>query len=120
VFSIWDRLFGSLAEVDPEKIGLKGETPQDFINLVKFGFITRPEPAVTGINLDAMIAEAAYYLAEKRNFRPGQDLNDWLEARGQIIYMIYNDRKLQLKRRGEHQRRYFNWLHLPMHLDFKH
>ena len=27
-----------------------------------------------------MISEAAYYLAAKRNFAPGADLNDWLEA----------------------------------------
>ena len=27
-----------------------------------------------------MIAEAAYYLAEKRNFRGGDPVNDWLEA----------------------------------------
>jgi hypothetical protein len=28
----------------------------------------------------AMIAEAAYYRAEKRHFAPGQELDDWLEA----------------------------------------
>ena len=27
-----------------------------------------------------MIAEAAYYLAEKRNFQGGDPVNDWLEA----------------------------------------
>jgi hypothetical protein len=27
-----------------------------------------------------MISEAAYYLAAKRNFAPGRDLDDWLAA----------------------------------------
>ena len=27
-----------------------------------------------------MISEAAYFLAEKRGFEPGQALHDWLEA----------------------------------------
>ncbi len=28
----------------------------------------------------AMIAEAAFYLAERRGFDPGHELDDWLEA----------------------------------------
>ena len=32
----------------------------------------------------AMIAEAAYYRAEKRGFAPGHDLEDWLEAEALI------------------------------------
>jgi hypothetical protein len=32
------------------------------------------------IDLDAQIAEAAYYLAAKRNFAPGGELDDWLQA----------------------------------------
>ena len=93
VLSVWDRLFGTLAELEPEKIGIKGDSPLDFINLVKFGFTTPPKTELTHVNLDAMIAEAAYYKAEKRNFSPGQDLNDWLEAKKEIIRMVYNDRK---------------------------
>jgi hypothetical protein len=31
-----------------------------------------------------MIATAAYYLAERRNFEPGHELDDWLEAERQI------------------------------------
>ncbi len=31
-----------------------------------------------------MIAEAAYYLAEKRGFTPGGELQDWLDAEAQI------------------------------------
>jgi hypothetical protein len=31
-----------------------------------------------------MVAEAAYYCAEKRGFAPGGELQDWLEAEAQI------------------------------------
>jgi hypothetical protein len=31
-----------------------------------------------------MIAEAAYYCAEKRGFEPGHELEDWLEAEAGI------------------------------------
>ena len=32
----------------------------------------------------SMIAEAAYYCAEKRGFAPGHDLDDWLAAEVEI------------------------------------
>ena len=35
----------------------------------------------------AMIAQAAYYRAEKRGFAPGHDLDDWLEAEALIEIM---------------------------------
>jgi hypothetical protein len=35
-------------------------------------------------DMDGMIATAAYYLAERRNFAPGHELEDWLEAEQQI------------------------------------
>lgn len=31
-----------------------------------------------------MVAEAAYYKAEKRGFAPGRELQDWLEAEREI------------------------------------
>ncbi len=32
-----------------------------------------------------MIQEAAYYLAEKRGFSPGHELEDWLRAKKQVL-----------------------------------
>jgi hypothetical protein len=32
-----------------------------------------------------MIEEAAYYIAEKRRFAPGHELEDWLKAKAQIL-----------------------------------
>jgi Protein of unknown function (DUF2934) len=32
----------------------------------------------------SMIAEAAYYLAKRRGFAPGHELDDWLAAEGEI------------------------------------
>ncbi len=34
--------------------------------------------------IDAMIAEAAYYKAEKRNFDDGFEMEDWLEAENKV------------------------------------
>lgn len=92
VLSIWDRLFGTLAELKPAEIGIQGSSPQDIINLIKFGFTRQTPPA---INLDAMIAEAAYYKAEKRGFSPGNDLRDWLEAKSEIIRLVYGEERIK-------------------------
>jgi DUF2934 family protein len=35
----------------------------------------------------AMIAEAAYYLAERRGFEPGHELEDWVAAEGEIQHL---------------------------------
>ncbi|HEY7377273.1 MAG TPA: DUF2934 domain-containing protein [Steroidobacteraceae bacterium] len=32
----------------------------------------------------SMICEAAYFLAERRNFCPGQEMEDWLQAEREI------------------------------------
>ena len=34
--------------------------------------------------LDRMIGEAAYYIAQQRGFEPGHELDDWLAAEAQI------------------------------------
>jgi hypothetical protein len=33
---------------------------------------------------EQMIAQAAYYRAQKRNFEPGRELEDWLEAEAEL------------------------------------
>jgi len=35
-----------------------------------------------------MIAEAAYYCAERRGFAPGGELQDWLDAEGQMTALL--------------------------------
>ena len=40
------------------------------------------EPA--GAERQQMVAVAAYYLAEKRNFEPGHELEDWLAAEAEL------------------------------------
>ena len=39
-----------------------------------------------------MIAEAAYYRAEQRDFQPGDPQQDWLEADAQIDQMLVGTR----------------------------
>jgi len=96
VFSLWDRLFSTLTEREPVEIGIKNDSPQTVLGLVKFGFTSaKPETAPAyemDLNLKAMIAEAAYYKAEKRAFTPGNELRDWLEAKREIIRMVYGDK----------------------------
>ena len=40
----------------------------------------------------AMIAEAAYYRAERRGFDAGNDIDDWLEAEAEIDGQLVGDR----------------------------
>lgn len=97
IFSMWDRLLGSLKPVEPAEIGIKGDSPQSLWGLIKFGF-KNYEPVTTipargvCINIHSMIAEAAYYRAEKRSFSPGHELYDWLEAKKEITRQIYGNK----------------------------
>ena len=45
---------------------------------------TPKDRAVDAQAREVMIAEAAYYCAEKRGFATGHELEDWLEAEAQI------------------------------------
>jgi len=94
VFSIWDRLFGTFTERKPLEIGIKNSSPQTVLGLLKFGFLSgNPVPVYElDMNLKSMIAEAAYYKAEKRAFKPGNELRDWLEAKREIIRMVYGEK----------------------------
>lgn len=97
VFSLWDRLFGTWIEAEPVQIGINNDSPQTVLGLVKFGFTpATPVPVYeTELDLKAMIAEAAYYKAEKRAFMPGNELCDWLEAKREIIRMVYGDKPVK-------------------------
>jgi len=48
-----------------------------------------PEQSV----IDKMVAEAAYYLAEKRNFAAGFEEEDWLKAKEQIMSKLLAAKK---------------------------
>ncbi len=47
-----------------------------------------PAPEATPEQRESMIAEAAYYRAEKRGFAPGATLEDWLAAEEEINALI--------------------------------
>ena len=83
VFSVWDRLFGTLAELEPKELGLENVPGHSLLDLVRFGVM--PPKASQPPTLQTMIAEAAYYRAEKRGFVPGYDQIDWLEAEKEIL-----------------------------------
>ncbi|MDD5267435.1 MAG: sterol desaturase family protein [Methylococcales bacterium] len=116
VLSLWDRLFGTLSELKSAEIGIKGSSPQDLINLIKFGFgFTLPTSStVKPINIDAMIAEAAYYKAEKRGFSPGNDIRDWLEAKREIIALVYGEHPVKNIFKRKHQHRFLKFMGFSM------
>jgi hypothetical protein len=41
--------------------------------------------APSAAQLQALIAEAAYYRAERRGFAPGRETEDWLAAEAEIM-----------------------------------
>ena len=45
---------------------------------------TFPEPMVSEEERQSMIAEAAYYRAERRGFQDGNPVEDWLAAEAEI------------------------------------
>ena len=114
VLSLWDRLFGTLEVLNPAEIGIKGNSPQDLVNLIKFGFTLPAPTSAQPVNLDAMIAVAAYYKAEKRGFYPGNDIRDWLEAKKEIIALVYGDKSVKNISTRKLQYNYFKFMSLTM------
>ncbi len=90
VMSIWDRLFGTLTEGEPEAIGIKNNGALGFVAQLKLGFtpnhpIIPVEPAFAAeVDAYAMIETAAYYKALHRQFSPGNEMDDWLQAEVEI------------------------------------
>nr|BAL55753.1 hypothetical conserved protein [uncultured Gammaproteobacteria bacterium] len=85
LFSLWDRLLGTLTEGEPARVGLRGVPPQTLLELFRLG------PSASTFDaeqLGQMIAEAAYYRAEKRGFVPGFELEDWLAAEREILARV--------------------------------
>lgn len=47
--------------------------------------IELPQSAPTSAELQTLIAQAAYYRAERRGFVPGGEVEDWLAAEAEIM-----------------------------------
>jgi hypothetical protein len=43
------------------------------------------EGEVPPVDIIGMIATTAYFIAEERNFEPGHELDDWLEAERRVL-----------------------------------
>lgn len=92
VFSLWDRLFRTLNEPRSVNIGLNNVKTLGFYELLKFGLLSdlsnAGRPSSQKLNpeaINSMIAEAAYYNAEKRGFVSGFEKSDWFEAEQQML-----------------------------------
>jgi hypothetical protein len=47
-----------------------------------------PASALNAEERDRLIAQAAYFRAEKRGFAPGSELQDWVEAEADVLRLI--------------------------------
>ena len=64
--------------------GVVGEVKNDDdLQITKSNLQQRDLPSQSG-NREARIAERAYWRAERRNFAPGHELEDWLHAEREI------------------------------------
>lgn len=45
-------------------------------------------PALNAQERDRLVAQAAYFRAEKRGFAPGFELQDWVEAEAEVLRLI--------------------------------
>lgn len=68
VLSVWDRLFGTLAELEPAAVGVDGSTERDLLGLIRCG-LTRQQQSGT-----------AKRTAERQGFRWASKRWDWLET----------------------------------------
>lgn len=48
----------------------------------------QPGPALNTQEREKLIAQAAYFRAEKRGFTPGYELQDWIEAEVEVLRLI--------------------------------
>ena len=53
-------------------------------NIPKTGSVKAASTEVSIEERHQLIAEAAYFHAEKRSFAPGQEMEDWLKAEAEI------------------------------------
>jgi hypothetical protein len=47
-----------------------------------------PGPAISAQEREMLIARAAYFRAERRDFAPGCELQDWVEAEAEVLQLI--------------------------------
>lgn len=47
-----------------------------------------PGPTLNPQERERLIAQAAYFRAEKRGFAPGYELQDWVEAEAEVLQLV--------------------------------
>jgi hypothetical protein len=65
------------------------KSSEDIVKAESDDPIQQPDdPEIFPVDLDSfhdMVAERAYYKAEERDFEPGQEWDDWLEAERELL-----------------------------------
>jgi sterol desaturase/sphingolipid hydroxylase (fatty acid hydroxylase superfamily) len=68
VFSLWDRLFGTLQDKEPEAIGLAGVDEQHFVDLLRYGLpdaLQSGRYSALGQNLKETVRSGTYLTARR-------------------------------------------------------
>lgn len=77
----------SAAEVPAKKPRVPRKTLSTKAAATEAAVASAVEPSSEAV--DGMIATAAYYLAAARNFTPGHELDDWLEAERSVRAQLW-------------------------------
>ncbi len=64
---------------------------QKLENEVKHSVSDQEEASLQGEDYYQMVSEAAYYLAEKRDFADGHEMEDWMAAEAEIQALQKNE-----------------------------
>lgn len=71
----------SVAAPEPTKVSKPRKSAAKAKAVAEPVVTTKPAPEEIG----SMIAQAAYYIAAQRNFAPGNEMDDWLNAERDIL-----------------------------------
>jgi hypothetical protein len=75
----------------PPKVAAKSAPMTDSVDveIVSRQLMKTPVSELSSDALRSMIATAAYYIAEQRDFAPGMELDDWLAAERQFLHAAH-------------------------------
>ncbi len=77
------KMAGNSKSAAPSEVIVSGA-----LENLKSASTTQTQSALNGADRQKMIATAAYYLAERRGFNSGDEIQDWLEAEAEIDGLI--------------------------------
>ncbi len=77
------KMVGNSKSAAPSEVIVSGALED-----LKSASITQAQSPLNGADRQKMIATAAYYLAERRGFNNGDEIQDWLKAEAEVDGLI--------------------------------